>query len=303
MPSTSTRESIYSATIGAGSPFVLRQLEGNEINPGQSLGEIIPGGAVDRANTFLNAATPTVGLRSMDLTTILNNISLTVGLNCPTGAVFRGQRRVDGGVFGSGTLHTTWTSTKGWLGIGSIGAVQGTPAVASLAYWALHDGSNVPLVSATGQALGGSSPQLTSLFYLGPVYLNGSRLPDVQSISIDPGLGYEPVFGDGEVWPQIGFVRTRTPRLQMQSNDPGLAEDIGGAFLAQGTTLAFYLRKAATGNLGRVADDSGEHIKITMATGAIAPSPASVSENSDWSSGIVGLPNTTISVSLTSTIP
>lgn len=303
MPASMYRHSIYSATIGAGTPFVLRQLDGGDINPGQSLGEIIPGGALDRANTFLNFASPTAMLRSADLYTILTEISLTVGVACPTGAVFRGQARTDGGGFAGGSSHVNWTSTKGWIGITSIAAAQNSPATASLAYWILHDGTNVPLVAASGQALGGSAPTLTSLYYLGPVYLNGSLLPDVQSINIEPGLNYQVVAGDGEVWPQNGAIYTRTPRLHMTSLNPALMATLSAAFLTQGTTLAFYLRKAATGNLGRVADDTAEHIKITAATGAIQPNQISVNGNDDYSGGMIGLPNTTISVSLVSTIP
>jgi len=298
------RYSIYSSTFTDGTtPISLVQVRSTSVQSGSRKSLITPGGAVDRGAIVLSHAEPVIRLETGDLATALAGISATTGYNASSGATLRAQQRSDGGVFLGAGNHVTVTSSKGFLLPESLSARQDDEqgAALSLLYYPLSStGLAAPLTVTASQNLA-NSPAYTSLFYLGPVYHNGSALPGILGVEIDFGLMYSVVRHDGDVYAREGTIVMRNPSFRISMAELDAAPDLFNAALAG--VLAIYLRKGSPGG-SRVADATTSHVKVSCATGAWSTTDKSVAGlEADWAANIEALPTGTITVSAASAIP
>jgi len=300
----STRFAIYSADIIGGSgTTTFNQLHGSGLGMGQNVDEEFTGGAIDRGVSMLAEAESKAYLETKDLLKLLTDVSITAGLKCPTGALFRGRRRDDSGTFSGSNDHMVAASALGFFCITSLNCRQGVAAEARCEYWSLYDGTNKPFtLSVAGAASGATAPAVNTKYYLGPVKINGTSLTDVQSVEINPGLDVRWIKGDGDVFPRNVAIYLRRPTIQINFTTPQNLNTLGALYLVEKTNVDVFLRKGATGDAGRVVDTDANHIRIRASSAAAKPGDLAGQGNDDYASSVMILPNGTISSALTEAI-
>lgn len=299
-----TRYSIHSALFNS-SGLTIAQMGSQSFDPGQTLDEIIPGGALDRGAVIVGSTNPMVSLSTRNLTTVFGTVSPTVGYNCTGSSVFYYQQRASGGGFTGGSTFITVTAAKGFLQPMRLSASSGGTQAANLdlTFHALFDGTNIPLVQA-GSAASGAAPGFTSAFYLGPVYVNSGQLEGVTSTDVDFGIQFDKIWPDGNIHPTSGSITSRTPVfsatfLRQEMIDSTIASFFSA--VAAGT-IAFYYYKGANGS-GRVASATTEHCKVSATAGVLTPDRCSVTGNEDGTVTVTARPTTAIAISVASAVP
>ena len=254
------------------------QVANQSIDPG--IQEILSSGdgQVDPTHVATMQQAPRISFSTSKLATLLAEATsafLLNGLKIDSdvtydGAEFWFQKIAEGGTRTAGANHIKMTVNEGLLLPRAITAAQGGIASIGLDTIITYDGTNNPIVIATGQALEGA-PSISELFTLGPVSLNGTTINGVQSVSIDPGLVEIVQFGDGQVWPTFVGIMQRQPLITLTTLDVAAFNTFGLSGTAQSATdSVVYLRKIAEGGT-RVADDTAEHIKFSIDDGKIIP--------------------------------
>lgn len=132
------------------------------------------------------------------------------------------------------------------------------------------DGTTSPLTMAIGQTM----PSIVTdreYFTVGPLSVNGTAIPGIQSTKIDLGISVAVEGGDGHAYPTLSYIESRRVVCTFRTKTINILDTIG-FFAAQGTTdSVFYLRKVAAGGT-RVADATAQHIRFTVDEGMISVS-------------------------------
>lgn len=306
---TAKRFSIYPCSfVHAGGTLSLTQMQGFGIQPNPRVKRVFVGGAVDPKAHLLASADPVKPFQTRDLTTLFGTVSPLTGLRCSSGATFRLQERdnAESIFLSAGTsTHETFTSTLGHLVIESLSAAQDDQdgAVAQCMYYALFDGTNLPIVHNTGVDISGAdAPAFASEFFMGPVYHNGSQVEGVLRHEVQFGVRYVPFRTDGQVYPSGGYIARREPMLKLTTLKCDVNAAVSQFLRAASGTFAQYFWKAADAS-DRVAVGTGSHLKISAATSAFSDDNLSVSENEDGTSTITIMPKGSLAYSIVSTIP
>jgi len=311
------RYGLYPATLtyGGGTPTTLdvQQLGRVGIRANAKRDVIVPSGNVDPSAVIFASGEPEVDWETDDLATVLAVVTPTAGLNCTGGAVFQAQQRADGGTFAGGSTNVAITSKKGFCYPKRLSAKANEPGGAKLqlAYAALYDGTTsgvpalpvAPLVLAAGQALV-STPAFNARFYFGPVYLNAAAVGGVEDWDLDFGIEFKTKLLDGDLWPQVGSIISRKPKLSLTAVDGVTANAIAASLFNAplAGALALYLRKGAAGG-ARVADATVGHLKLTIATGAANLESLDIQGQEDGTFKVSVEATGTIAVSTASAIP
>lgn len=167
------------------------------------------------------------------------------------------------------TSHLRFRATQGLLNWLSIEASQDGVATATCRYLPTYDGTNAPLVAAGTMALSGT-PSGEECFGMGPVYHNGSIIPNVTGWSLDLGISFYEIAADGEPFLTYVGVKEIAPVLTLRGVRAAnfVTYTLGGT--AINTSLNAYLRRR-TADGGFYADGSSQHIKIAATNGLILP--------------------------------
>jgi len=147
----------------------------------------------------------------------------------------------------------------------SIAASQGQPAEISARILPVWDGVNDPLVFAGSVALTAAS-QAAENFTLGPIAINGTVLPGVQSMNWDNRITTEEVSDNGEPYITYGGVKDYSPQISIATRS-GISIASFGPITAA-TAVTVYLRRKAANGIN-VADGTASHIKFTATAGSV----------------------------------
>lgn len=183
--------------------------------------------------------------------------------------------------FSSGTDHVTITINDGLACIESIGASGQEPAKIAYRLYAIHDGTNAPLIYSGG-ASAPSPDALAEKFFLGPV--KGSALFEVQSWQYNTNFSIKHETHTGLMYPTFAGIQGGDPQVDIVTLDSGLLADCdngsGDLVGAAVTNFLLYLRKASE-SLGRIANATTSNIKGTVAKGYLYPAAQSGSWRQD----------------------
>jgi len=104
---------------------------------------------------------------------------------------------------------------------------------------------------------------------IGPVSLNGSSFI-AESVTVDFGLSVEVEASDGHAYPTFASIMTRQPTIRISSKEFDAGSTFGVPGTAQSATdSVISFRKLAHGGT-RVADETAEHVTITVDDGLIS---------------------------------
>jgi len=221
---------------------------------------------------------PEVSFESGQIKTILDltGISIADLSGANTDLLYKKVDNLGSRVADATAEHIRLRMANAVLGCGSIRAGHDSPASAGCLLVNPYDGSNEPIVPAGSIALSGT-PTSAEHFVCGPVYINGSQLVGVQSVSIDFGRQWMRTGGDGELYNTFAAEMSISPTITIDTTTLPAWTTLGLNGTAI-TSLSVYLRRIAT--TGRVANGTASHIKFSATAGL-----AFVQQTSDGLSG------------------
>ena len=142
---------------------------------------------------------------------------------------------------------------------------QGSNAQIDLEIIACNTSGTIPFTFASSST-SLFAPTQDVAYTLGPVYLNGSQLTDVQGIDIDFGIREWVTGGDGLPFPKSCGVIERLPIIQVRTLDPSIgATLLAGGYVA--TQFDVYLRRLIQGGGGTDSGSNSTHLKIACNVG------------------------------------
>ena len=231
-----------------GSAKVIRNIIGGDWNPEATLLLGKNSSAVDPGAFFGGKVTPKAGFRTSDLAAILA-MSPLAGVKVTGGITLPFRKRDDCGDFTSGSTHASSTCTAGLLLVEELtvsGESEGeeTPAaVAQCAFHAKSANGTDPIGVSTNVSL--SAESFGSQFTLGPVYVNGTLVPQVTNYSLRMNHRVMVRHYNGLNFPQKVFIVFRSPQIQLELDDLAAFKTAGGfgASFSAVTNVIAYLRK------------------------------------------------------------
>ena len=120
---------------------------------------------------------------------------------------------------------------------------------------------------------------------LGPCYINGTEIPGVQSVKINPGIEVvKPPLGAGSIYPAFASIKMVVPTIQLTVNDFDAIAGTVGDFIAMTSANIYFKKRADSGVF--TASATAEHIRFTFAAGIADTENVSVSNNDDGSATI-----------------
>lgn len=292
--------SIYPATFGAST---INQVGSIRPSPGLQKLMARAGGALTRSLIGTAQADPKIALTTFDLATVLGIVSPLTGLAVSAASKLQYQKRADQSTFAGALSHIVVNFTKALVVPTTLRAAQddARPAAMDLEATVLFDGTNTPLTFSTGQSLTGT-PAVNEVYYLGPVFIEGSQVTQVQSVEIVPGLTVRSVRGDGIQWPKEASIVAidQSIRILVKSLEEITALGLFGSGHTSGAVC--YLRKGVHGG-ARKSNATAEHISFTTATCFYEIEELPVEQEGDAEARIMITPTGNLSFSTTATIP
>lgn len=251
--------------------FNLTQHVGQSFNPNVAFADVHVAGRARRVKVIANNLSPVYSVPSHNLTTLLTQMSLKRPLLQANGASFFLQQREEADVYSSGANHYKLLTRKGALLITSLSVSDTEPAVASLDYHELWDGTNEMSVATAGESLGAAAPAYGSYFYRGTVRADGADFTNVVSVSIDTGMTVsKPTFG-GDIGPRKLSLEAVDPIIDIGvasiADWPGKSMKVFGKNIA--TSLQVYFKKGDPDNMRVTGANS---LLVSSAEGHITPS-------------------------------
>lgn len=267
---------------------------------------IMPGGAVDQAMVAMAFSDATVKMKSRDLASVLNAVSLVSGKSIGTSAVIQYQKRLNGGTFTGAGTHATLTGSLGMLLVEDIGADQDNAdgAEVNLVYYPLStDGLTKPLSENISANLA-SAPAVNGLYSLGPVNFEGivGGLVGVTKVRVKTGIEYKTNRSSGGVFANIGVIVKRAPTIEIEGHNLGLLNSVGFFQSAASAGVTAYFQRVVPGG-SRVPYGTASHVAVTMSTGSYVMQEIPVSQrDGDASMRLVCHCTGTLSVNTASAI-
>lgn len=150
----------------------------------------------------------------------------------------------------------------------SITARQGGLAQANIRVSCVYKSATGadPLVFANTVALSVVS-DVSHLFTLGPIKLNGSFIEGVEEWTLDNQIQYEVVHDSGFGFPTYCGIRSYSPKLTFRARDTRIMNTFGTRGTALSALSVWNRKKLMSGF--EVADATEEHIKYTATVGTI----------------------------------
>ena len=143
------------------------------------------------------------------------------------------------------------------------------------------------------------APTFNAEFALGPVTINASAIPGVQSIRITPGIEVvKSPFGEGSVFPVFASIKNIVPTMEITVNDFDAVAGTIGNFTAMTAAVVYLRRRADAGEY----TGSNTDISLTFAAGLADTNNISASANDDGS-GTITLHGKTLTASVAATSP
>lgn len=229
--------------------------------------------AGDYAPSFTGSSgyEPVFNVDTMDLKGV-------IGL-CPVGGLYFFKSCLTGDVklfFRQGTnagvvyaenasQHTVMTmSSNSLLFWDQIKATQGRQATISMQVHGTDNGVNATLTRTPSQAIT-ASPVVADLFTLGPLYLNGTLISSMTSMTWANNVQVDKIAANGEAAPSYVGIRRFRPTVTIETNDVHACAGytVTGAAL---TDLKVFLRCRTRAGIN-YADASTEHIKLAATKG------------------------------------
>lgn len=277
-------------TLGAaqfGTSVVLDSIQSQSVNPAIELMLGQGSSRIDPSHVAKIGEAPQIALSTISLADALTfcgiiGKAIDVGGSPNTAANLYFQRYKQGGGYDVAAAMRA-TVNLGLMYLISIEAGVGPqPAVASYGIVPVFDGTNDPLVFAKGVTYGVPF-QAEETWTVGPVYINGTKLPTVQRIRVlvNPEIRREN--DGGKVFPVGASIRRRAPVIEIDVLDLDELDSTSGfgteGVPITGVTRAYFAKTIKGGTLE--IDAATKHIECQVANGIVSWGTLSAQSNAD----------------------
>jgi len=240
-------------------------------------------GEAYHTHVSVNQHRPLINVATTDLKTLLDKVGLWFA-TVTTGSVFSAlwTQTADGALRTAGAAHEKMVVNKGILAIASIVANQGEDAQCAFSVYAIHDGTNDPVVFSANAALLATG-NVTARWTLGPIEIAGTQLEGVQGYTLSTGVQVATRSSDGRVGPYHGSVEIVQPGIEIRTLDASAQRTFGLSGTAiSGDGVEMWLRKREQG-AAALANATAEHIKFSVAAGqgTVTAGPATAAHPAD----------------------
>jgi hypothetical protein len=195
-------------------------------------------GAVDSSFVSVGQIGPEITFDATAIKTALKNIGGITGAALSSDT-FYFQKMAAGSTRGGASTNIKVVAASGIIIPTQLRSPQGREA--TIGYRAVpvsSNGTSSPIAMTTGQSLETGQDQVSEIYTLGPVTINGIALPGVEDITLDFGINLEIITADGGVYPIFAGIMSRVPFLTVRTLDVDTFEswDLDG--VAQGQTAS-----------------------------------------------------------------
>jgi hypothetical protein len=236
----------------------------------------------------VNQANPSFAFTSRAISILLTKAGMS---GCATATatplVSYWQAMMNQGLRASGSVHVKLQMNDGFLFPEKVSASQ-TEATVDMKWLGISDGINDPYAATLASALT-DSPMETEEFVCGPVYVNGTAVPGIQSLDVDFGLNVVCEYSDGLVFPTKVWVEVVRPSISFTTLEMNYQDTVKLLGLRV-TSIKAYLRKMATTYAARVPDATAQHVGFWGYGGLLDADDASVSHPSRGALKLVWTP-------------
>ncbi len=174
------------------------------------------------------------------------------------------RKHAEGSTRTAGSAHHKYTIRGGLVYPATLTCDHQGNATLTYNVIVTYDGTNVPIVLTTSQAL----PAVQSddeQFTLGTFKIGNVDFTAIKSMSLNFGINAVSEGADSEIWDRYVSIEDIKPSLTLTGIDPDWFAAAAIPLLGLKGTKAqtiFYLRKRAIGGTSWVADGTSEHIKF-----------------------------------------
>lgn len=310
--SSGERFSGYPAQFGYATSQVmdLEMVMGWELDANNTKTAVIPTGAVDPVAYITPRSRPEFRIRTQDIKTVLDVVSVINGRCFDETSTFILQERADCGTFLTGDTHPARQTAKGFMFLESISAEQDSEdgAVMTMRYVPLKTSGNdlVTLDTVDEGAFATLSPTYVQSYFLASPYHNGTEIPGVMSVNLNMNITFAPTPSTPGALDELGSITRREPEFTFTCLKVDEFDAFGFVGTPVDTTFAFYFQKADPANAagdGRIAEATAEHIKISFTGGDIDVRNIAIDGNEDAAVEVSVKPTGTVAYSGVSAIP
>lgn len=255
-----------------------RQFRSITVDPGIEK-MVNTGGQVDAVFSAIQRMRPLARFTS-------NNLALFLALAgaAPTaisGTIVLYFAKLTHGGTRSYTACVSVTINDGMLVLRRASAGHQEEGEAEYEIYATYDGTNVPIILATGATCPAESAAVAK-FTAGPFKI-GTTTIETQRVELDTGFDIGQYGHSGEIYDRAVCVLTRKPTLSIDTFDLGAISTLTA--LGTGDDVTMYFRKKSNQG-GNVADATEEHIGLTATVAHITPGEIGGSEGQPTSGRI-----------------
>lgn len=188
----------------------------------------------------------------------------SIDTDLASGLKFYLRKHAEGSTRTAGSAHHKYTMRGGLVYPTTLTCDHQGNAALSYNVIVTYDGTNVPIVLTTSQALPAAQSD-DEQFTLGTFTIGNVAFTAVKSMSLDFGINAVSEGADSEIWDRYVSIADIKPSLTLTGIDPDWFAAAAIPLLGLKGTKAqtiFYLRKRAIGGTSWVADGTSEHIKF-----------------------------------------
>lgn len=242
------------------------------VDHGNEFEELNTDGNIDTTAIFQVGAAPRIAVSSLAVGSVLDEISILTG----TDAAFAAwdAKFLSGGAKDS-SGHVKYAMANALIFISAITAtVKGLASVSFGAVGYDSSGGNPMTVNTSASDLPSIDPA-SEAYALGPVSVNGNEIAGVQSVSINTGLSFNPVFKDSAIGLKSDHLMRRSPSVQIVTLDPTMQQYVaggsgpysGGRAIGVSNVTIKLRRRLPDGTFSASADN----VLFTFAHGLVSP--------------------------------
>lgn len=247
--------------VGVDPAIELSSITRQTINTGTEVIRESSAGSIYPEIAYIVAQRPGVSFSTLNLAQILDVLDLR-GLCITTdGGAHPGyrayaRRKSCAGPAG-GSVHNRYTFGNGVLFINNISVDHQGNALTNVQFVSGYDGTNLPLVLQTNQAVP-ATPINTFRWSMAKLVIGGVSFDGKRSIDLNFGNVVPSEGADGDLYDTFVGNQSSSPTLTVRGVNPDWATSLLGGVGAHANTSVYFRKRG-------FADNLSEHVQISMA--------------------------------------
>lgn len=290
-------QNLYKMTTLKWNTTLIKGIEEDSIDGGQSVEMLDGGGNIDPFNFIMTAVKPRINFSTKDIATFLNTCGID-GLAIDGTHLWKGNyaKLAPGGTVVGSTTDRIATVNQGVMYMKSINAPFNKAAMLNAGVIPTFNGTDEPCVFSAGTM--DALTRDTDAFFGGKVDFNGTAVIN-QGWNLEMNPVYSAVGSDvGGIYETEVVLMKRQPKFTIPIFDMSQLNSLGPLKGLAASTVSFYLRKQTVNGGGAVADASTVHIKLSCAVAGAYIENVTAQNGSIAQQNLVVIPVSNISTAI-----